>query len=138
MSSSPWRRTTQAWVTCATSIVKDGCCRDIHDLLRPRRRFQEVKRRCSIRGLGGSGPGADALQDPDYRTPVQGLSRVVGLPAGCASLVGGAQLVLFDEVRGAQHEHLANHVGILLVSTHEPDYRAPGRVLNDRLEALSH
>ena len=42
-----------------------------------------------------------------------------------------------DEIGWSQNEHLAHHVGVLLISAHESDHPPPGRVLDHRLKALT-
>ena len=59
------------------------------------------------------------------------------LPVRCGPIFGG-ELVLADEVGGPEDEYLAHQIGSLLVSAHEPDHPAPGRVFDHALKALAH
>ena len=45
---------------------------------------------------------------------------------------------MVDEIGRGEDEHLAHHVGVLLVATHEADHPPAGRTLDHRREALPH
>src|SRR6202035_1448413 len=47
-------------------------------------------------------------------------------------------LVMVDEIRGSEDEHLAHHVRVLLVAAHKADHAPAGRMLDHSLEALAH
>ncbi len=42
--------------------------------------------------------------------------------------------MLVEEVGGAEDEHFAHHVGVLLVAAHEADHGSSGRVLDDAVK----
>src|SRR6188472_3667101 len=141
---SPWVRITQASSTWATSISSGGGM-GIGDLLAAIA-IEEVKRRCLVRRLArdqapGQMPSATESTERGRslgiapRAPLGTVTLRVLTGAGFGA---GANLLLLEEVCWAQHEDLADHVRILLVSAHEPDHRASGGVLDDRLETLSH
>src|ERR1700677_4071602 len=50
----------------------------------------------------------------------------------------GRDFVLAHEIRRREHENLAHHVRILLVSAHEPDHPSTSRVLDHSFKTVAH
>jgi len=93
---------------------------------------------------GATGAEAGARR-PGGSVPVIDLLAAAERGAGARSAMSGQMrptadrdFVIADEIRRREHEHLAHHVRILLVSAHEPDHPPTSRVLDHSFKTSAH